>query len=411
MSRRVDLVVVGAGVVGLATARALHARRPEASLLVLEAEGAVGRHQTGHNSGVVHAGLYYEPGSLKARLCRAGRAALLELCAARDVPHEVCGKLVVACDDVEHARLDALEARGRANGLVGLERLDARQLGEREPHVRGVAALFVPETGIVDFGAVARALADELRTAGVEVRTDAALLGLAGADGAAGTRPGPLRLATTAGEIEAGFVVACAGLQADRVARGLGADPGATIVPFRGEYKRLVPARRGLVRRHLIYPVPDPAYPFLGVHFTRTVGGEVEIGPDAVLALSRHGYRKGDVDREDVLEMLKSGGVRRMLLQRWRRGLSELLRARSRGLSLAAMRRLVPELRDGDVEPARCGVRAQAVRPDGTLIDDFHMVRGPRSLHVLNAPSPAATASLAIGGHVAEQALDDIPPN
>ena len=388
-----DVAVVGGGIVGLAAADAL--ARDRYKVLVVEAEGAIGRHQTGHNSGVLHAGLYYPPGSRKATLCRAGRQSMLDFCAEQDIPHEVCGKLVVATEPHELPRLDALEARGRANGCVGLRRLGPEEIREREPAVAGLSALLVPETGIVDFGRVAAALLERARAHGAKLLTDARLLGVQP------NAKGP-RLQTTAGTYHAYRVLNCAGLQADRVARLCGADTDVTIVPFRGEYRRLRPHARDLVK-HLVYPVPDPALPFLGVHFTRTITGDVEIGPDAVLAWSRHGYRRGDVHWPDLREMLGHRGVRRLLLKRWRTGLAELSRSRSHRLALAAMKRLIPELTVADIEPARSGVRAQAVGPDGALIDDFHLVEDPRHVHVLNAPSPAATASLAIGAHIAER--------
>ncbi len=426
-ARGCDVAVVGAGIVGLAAADALSRRG--ASVLVVEAEREVAAHQSGHNSGVIHAGLYYRPGTDKARLCRAGRELLLDLCRERGVPHEVCGKLVLATRDEELPRLDELEARGRANGLVGLRRLDGREVREREPHARGVAGLLVPETGVVDFRRVAAALADRAREHGATLRLDARVTAVEGvardggsrrldrrprgvADRSVGGSSGsthahPLdadlagvALRTTAGPFHAGRLLNCAGLQADRVARLCGVDPGVTLVPFRGEYRRLVPARRDLVR-HIVYPVPDPALPFLGVHFTRTIDGEVEVGPDAVLTWSREGYARGAVRLRDVGDMLSSEGFRRMARRWWRTGLAELLRSRSERASVRAMRRLVPAVRRRDVVPAGVGVRAQAVAPDGALVDDFVIERGPRSVHVVNAPSPAATAALAIGEEVA----------
>ena len=392
LPNHVDLAVIGAGLVGLATARAL-TQQTSLRVAVLETEDRVAAHQSGHNSGVIHAGLYYEPGSLRARLCRAGRAELLELCASRGLPWRTPGKLVVAVHDDERPRLSALHARGLANGLEGLELLDATALARLEPELAGVAALLVPETGITDYRAVARALADELIADGASVDTGRRLL-------AVRDEGSELLLTTSAGPLRCRHLVACAGLQADRVARLCGVPPGVTIVPFRGQYRRLVAGRESLVR-HLVYPVPDPSLPFLGVHFTPTVDGRVEIGPDAVLALARHGYRRGTLDLADLWAIVNSPGAWRLVRRLWRRGFGEWLRARSEPAALAAMQRLLPGLGAADVEHAGSGVRAQAVTPAGELVDDFLVEHGPRSLHVLNAPSPAATASLAIGRHVA----------
>jgi len=389
---RYDVAIIGGGIVGLGTAMAL-AERTGASLLVLEAEERLATHQTGHNSGVIHSGLYYRPGSLKARLCTEGREALYRFCAEHRVAHERCGKLVVATDGRELAALDALERRGRDNGLRGLRRLGPAEMQEREPHVRGLGGLLVPETGIVDFRAVARAYAGVVQAAGHEVRTGARLL-------AARVGPGGHTLETTSGEVACAYVVNCAGLQSDRVARLCGAEPGLRIVPFRGEYYELVPGRRGLVR-HLIYPVPDPRFPFLGVHFTRGIDGSVEAGPNAVLALCREGYGRLDFSARDALEIALYRGFLRLARRHWRTALSEMHRSWSKRAFLGSLRRLVPELQRADLARGGAGVRAQAVEPDGSLSDDFRILEGPRAVHVLNAPSPAATASIAIGRHVA----------
>ncbi len=392
-----DVAVIGGGIVGLATARAL-ARASAATVAVLEAEDGLAAHQTGHNSGVMHSGLYYRPGSLKARLCVAGRRALIELCAEHGVAHEVCGKLVVATRPDELPRLDELERRGRANGLEGLERLGPGALREREPHVAGRAALLVPATGIVDFAAATAACAADLGAAGGTVHTGARVArARRTADG--------FVLESARGALQARHVIGCAGLHADRVARACGADPGASIVPFRGEYWALAPGRLHLVN-HLVYPVPDPRFPFLGVHFTRLVRGGVEAGPNAVLALARHGYRRRDVSPRDLAEMLAYGGFWRMASRHLGRGLEESWRSHVKRAFVAALQRLVPELREDDVTPAGAGVRAQALGPDGALLDDFHLVHAERGLHVINAPSPAATAALAIGGHVAALAIE-----
>ena len=395
MSTTVDVAVIGGGIVGLATAMAMLERRA-ARVVVLEAEDAIAAHQTGPNSGVIHSGLYYTPGSLKARLCAAGREELFRFCAERGVPHERCGKVVVATTPDEVRRLEELERRGRANGLAGVRRIDAGELRALEPAAHGLAALHVPETGIVDFGAVASVYAAIVRERGGEVRTNTRLIGVR-------RQPGGLRLETTQGALEAATLVSCAGLQADRVARLSGIDPGVRILPFRGSYRTLAPARASLVR-NLIYPVPDPRFPFLGVHLTRTVSGVIEAGPDATLALARHGYRPSDASLVDLLEMAAWPGAWRMALRLGARGIAGAFRAPERFVS--AVQRLVPAITAADLEPGGAGVRAQAVDRAGRLVDDFHVTLGDRMLHVLNAPSPAATASLAIGRHVAERAWE-----
>lgn len=394
---RYDVAIVGGGIVGLGTAMAL-AERTRASLIVLEAEDRLAAHQTGHNSGVIHSGLYYRPGSLKARLCTEGREALYRFCVEHRVAHERCGKVVVAVDGSETATLEALEQRGRANGLGGLRRLGPGDLRDHEPHVRGVAGLLVPDTGIVDFRAVARAYAAVVQNAGHEVRTGARLLEVGGGDER-------MTLRTTAGEIACAHLVNCAGLQADRVARLCGARSGLRIVPFRGEYYELLPQRRSLVR-NLIYPVPDPRFPFLGVHFTRMIDGSVEAGPNAVLAFAREGYGRLDFSARDAWEIASYRGFRRLARRHWRMALSELRRSWSKRTFLRSLQRLIPELGVEDIVRGGAGVRAQAVEPDGALVDDFRIVEHGRSVHVLNAPSPAATASIAIGNHIATLIVD-----
>ena len=391
-----DVVVIGAGIVGLATARAILEQR-SLPLCVLEAEDRPAAHQSGHNSGVIHSGLYYKPGSLKAKLTRAGRAALLEYCAQRGIELELCGKLVVAVDEEELPRLEELESRGRANGLEGMRRLSPEELREREPHVRGVDGLLVPETGIIDYARVTRCFAEDVGAAGGDVRLSACA-------GAIRLEAGTWTVETPVGEVRARFLVNCGGLQSDRVARRAGSQPTVRIVPFRGEYAALVPERRQLVR-HLIYPVPDPDLPFLGVHFTRSITGEVEAGPSAVLALHRHGYKKSDVSASDVLGMLGSSAFRRMAWRNVRTGLEEFHRSFSRRAFARALQRLIPEIESSDLVPGHAGVRAQAVDPDGSLVDDFRLVEAEAALHVLNAPSPAATASMAIGDYLATRAL------
>lgn len=387
-----DVVVVGAGIVGLATARALSLRHPGATVMVVDKEPGVGRHQTGHNSGVLHSGIYYAPGSLKARLSVEGRRRMVEWCAERGVPVEMTGKVVVAVDEGETAPLEEIRRRAAANGVEGVEWLDGAELRSIEPHAAGVAALFVPVTGVVDFSAVATAMAAELAGRGVEVRTEA---GLAGAE----RRAEGLRLRLSDGsQVIAGRVVACPGLQADRVARLLGLEPSVRIVPFRGEYWRLL--RPDLVRS-LIYPVPDPRFPFLGVHFTRRIDGTVEAGPNAVPALAREGYRWSTVRGADLADLARTPGLRKLAARYWRTAAGEVARSLAPPLLLQAARRLVPAVRPGDLVRAGSGVRAQAVAPDGKLVDDFAIVSDERVVAVLNAPSPAATASLAIGDEIA----------
>ncbi len=393
-----DVVVVGGGIIGLATAMALleDSQRP-ASVVVLEAEDRLAAHQTGHNSGVIHSGLYYRPDSLKARLCRNGRDALYRFCEAADVPHRRVGKLVVATRPEELSRLDQLEARGRANGLGGLRRVTAVELRELEPHVAGVQALWVEETGVVDFARVATAYAGRVEERGGTVRTAARVFKVR-------EEGSTVVLETTAGDWSASLLVNCAGLQADRVARLSGIDPGAQIVPFRGEYYELAANRNDLVR-HLIYPVPDPALPFLGVHVTRAIDGSTYLGPNAVLALAREGYRRRDISVRDVGAMLAFPGFWRMAARHWRTGIAEVGRSLSKRLFVRAVQRLVPAIQESDIEPAGSGVRAQAIDRSGALLDDFRIVEDARSLHVLNAPSPAATASLSIGRYLAKRVL------
>ena len=393
---RADLAVVGGGLVGLATARAALEARPDLRVVVVEKEDGVARHQSGRNSGVLHAGLYYRPGSRKAALCRAGRERMEAFCEAEGVPWTRSGKVVVAVTDAEVPRLDALAERAAANG-VPVERLDADGLREREPHAAGVAALWVPSTGVTDFAAVARRLADGLRQRGAEVRTGTAVTG--GRETASG-----VVVETDGGAVEARALVTCAGLWADRVARMFGAAPSVALVPFRGEYVRLAGGAERLVRG-LIYPVPDPALPFLGVHLTRRIDGTVDAGPSAALAFARDGYRLSRVRWRDLGEALGSPAFRRLARRHLRSGLDELGRSLSLSAFWRAARRLVPQLRLADLERMPSGVRAQALRPDGTLADDFVIEETARAVHVINAPSPAATASLVIGEEVARRAL------
>jgi (S)-2-hydroxyglutarate dehydrogenase len=393
---RCDLVVIGGGILGLATARELIHRHPRSSVCVLEREREVARHQTGHNSGVIHSGLYYEPGSLKARLCVEGAREMYEYCDQQEIASARCGKLIIATSPSELARLEELERRGRANGVSGLKRVDAAGIAEIEPHARGIAALHSPGTGIVGFGAVARALADEIRDSGGSLVTGCEVSALS-----PGTRS--LRVTHTHGSTEAGHVIACAGAWSDRLAVAAGADPDPRIVPFRGAYLRLVPERGHLVHS-LIYPVPDPALPFLGVHLTREIHGDVLIGPTALMVLARDAYRLSRVRGRDALETLSWPGTWRMLVRAWASGVGELRYAALRATFVRAAARYVPELRPADVEPAFAGLRAQALGRDGRLVDDFVFSGTERALHVRNAPSPAATSSLAIARHIAGRA-------
>jgi L-2-hydroxyglutarate oxidase len=389
---RFDVVVIGGGIIGLATARELRRRFPHASVAVLEKERAVAAHQTGHNSGVIHSGIYYPPGSLKARLCRAGSASMVEFCRERGVPVEVCGKLIVATEPAELPRLEKLLERGVANGLR-VRRMAADEVREREPHVRALAAIDVPSTGIVDFRQVATALQASLEGDGVELRLGTEVRGFARADGAH-------LLHTSGGEVRAGYLVNCGGLHSDRLARAAGADPGARIVPFRGEYYDLAPSRRELVRG-LVYPVPDPALPFLGVHLTRTIDGRVHLGPNAVPAGSREGYRRRSLNARDLAATAAWPGWWRLVRRYWRTGSREIWRSLSKRAFVAEARRLLPEVGPDDLQPSEAGVRAQALARDGKLVDDFLIVEGERATHVCNAPSPAATASLEIARYVA----------
>jgi L-2-hydroxyglutarate oxidase LhgO len=391
--------VVGGGIVGLAVAREVALRRPGTAVVVLEKEDRVGAHQTGHNSGVVHAGIYYRPGSLKAQLCTRGRLLLRELCAERGLPYDERGKLVVAVDSSELGRLDALERSARDNGVPGLRRIDGPAIAELEPHVTGLAALHSPATAVTDFGAVADALAADVRATGGQVRLGSAVVGLERVD-----RGWQVR--TTAGSHRVDRLVVCAGLQADRVGRWVDGQEDPRIVPFRGEYLSVVPERRELVRG-LVYPVPDPRYPFLGVHFTRRVTGELEIGPNAVLALAREGYRRTDRRWTDVRDVLTWPGSWRLATRHWRTGVRELRGSLSIDSYLRDARRYVPELTRADVVRGQCGIRAQAVGRDGALLDDFRIHQAAGVLTVRNAPSPAATSSLAIAEHVVDRLWDE----
>ncbi|MCS4039537.1 L-2-hydroxyglutarate oxidase [Salinibacter ruber] len=389
-----DVAIIGGGIVGLAVACRLREVHPDASVVVLEKEQRVAAHQSGHNSGVIHSGIFYEPGSLKAKNCREGRRALIEFCEREDISYEICGKVIVATDLREEKELDRIEEWGQKNG-VACERIGGERLSELEPHVRGTAALHVHDSGIVDYAAMARAMAERIKAHGWEIRLETEVHGLhAMAD--------RVTLSTTTGEVEARRVVNCAGLYADRIAeQATDESLDAQIVPFRGEYYELVPERRSLCR-NLIYPVPDPAFPFLGVHFTRMIDGRVECGPSAVLAFAREGYRLSTVNWKELWETLTYEGFHRLAARHWKQGARELLQSMSKRAYLSAARRLIPELQMDDIVASRAGVRAQVLHPNGDLEGDFLIRDLGRVVNVINAPSPAATSALNIGQQIVQ---------
>ena len=394
---RFDIAVIGGGIVGLATALAL-ASGYSGSIVVLEAEDALAAHQTGHNSGVIHSGLYYKPESLKARLCTEGRQSLARFCRQRNIPHDLCGKVVIAVNESELPALDELQRRGAANGLAELRRISIEEIREREPHAAGIAGLRVRETGIINYARVAGEYATVVRELGGRVQTASRVFAVT-------RKPDAIVLHTTHGDVECRGLVNCGGLQSDRVARMCGLNPDVKIIPFRGEYYNLSRNAWHLCK-HLIYPVPDPAFPFLGVHFTRSIDGGIEAGPNAVLALARHGYKWSDINLRDLAETLAFDGFWKMAGKYWRAGFDEMHRSLSRQAFLASLQRLMPELQLEHLIPGGSGVRAQAMHHSGAMVDDFHIQNAPRMVHVLNAPSPAATASLAIGQYIADSACD-----
>ncbi len=394
-----DIAVIGGGIVGTSTAMALQ-KSGNLSVIVLEAENSLAAHQTGNNSGVIHSGLYYKPGSLKAKNCVLGREMMYKFCEENNIKYDRCGKLVVAANANELPALDELEKRGTANGISGLKRLKRDELKEYEPHVAGIAGLFVPETGIVDYTLVTEAYAQKIRQKGGEIKTRSRVLSVV-QDGI------NYVLATTGGDVKAKFIVNCAGLQSDRIARLCGADPRLQIVPFRGEYYTLKKEKEHLVR-NLIYPVPDPRFPFLGVHFTRMIKGGVEAGPNAVLAFKREGYKRDDFSFGDMSGLIIYPGFWKMAAKYYRMGFDEFRRSFSKQLFTEALQKLIPEISIDDIHPGGAGVRAQALEPDGKLVDDFRIVETEKMVHVLNAPSPAATASLSIGETIAQKVISRI---
>jgi L-2-hydroxyglutarate oxidase LhgO len=395
---RYDVAIVGGGIVGLAVALEITKRFPRLRLLLLEKEDRVGQHQSSHNSGVIHSGVYYKPGSLKARLCVEGAQAMVEFCRAHGISHQVCGKVIVATQEEEFPRLEELRRRGEANGLAGLRFIGNDELHDIEPHASGLRALVVPSTGITDYGAVCRKYAELVSAQGGRILTSTAVVGLQ-------RRGDEIVAETEGGALSAAFLINCAGLFSDRISRMAGDEPQVMIVPFRGEYYHLIPKRSSLVRS-LIYPVPDPRFPFLGVHFTRRTNGVVDAGPNAVLALRREGYQRTDFSLRDLASSLAFPGFWRMAAKHWRNGLDEFHRSLSKTAFVRALQRLLPEVREEDLIPGGSGVRAQALRRDGTLVDDFQFVPSGKMLHVLNVPSPAATASLVIGRTIVRAAED-----
>lgn len=398
-STKSDFLVVGGGIVGLATAWHLTQSFPDARICLLEKEPQVALHQSGRNSGVLHSGIYYKPGSLKATTCRSGKLAMQEFCESEQIRYEICGKIIVAVSSDEVARLDAIHARGIENG-INCRMIDAHEMHHIEPHVTGVKAVHVPEAGIVDYPSVCRRLAQKLTQAGHQVLFNQPVVGIE-------PQSQQVVVSTPSDTFHTGFLVTCGGLYSDRLARMAGLKPPAQIVPFRGEYFELRAERRELCR-HLIYPVPDPNFPFLGVHFTRMVSGDVECGPNAVFALAREGYSWRKVRLGELAESLSYSGFLKLAARHWRMGLGEIHRSLSKAAFAKALQRLIPEIRSRDLRPCRAGVRAQALAPDGTMIDDFLWVSQGRMIHVCNAPSPAATAALEIGRQISQRVAESL---
>ena len=397
---RYNVIIIGGGVVGLGVALEITRRFPKLRLLLLEKEDGVARHQSGHNSGVIHSGVYYKPGSLKARLCVTGAAAMVEFCREHGVPHDVCGKVIVATHADELPRLEELRRRGEANGLTGLRLIGPEELREIEPHASGLQALVVPSTGVTDYAVVCEKYAELIAVGGGTILTSAAVTAIR-------RSTNEIVVETPRGPFTSTALINCAGLFSDRISRMAGDDPGVMVVPFRGEYYDLIPERAPLVRA-LIYPVPDPRFPFLGVHFTRRITGKVDAGPNAVLAFAREGYHRSDVSLDDMAESLAFPGLWRLGRQHWKKGLGEWHHSLSKAAFTRALQRLLPEVRESDLVPGGSGVRAQALKPDGSLVDDFQFVTSGRVLHVLNVPSPAATASIMVGKAIVDLAAKEL---
>lgn len=399
LSTSFDVTIVGAGIVGLASATQLTRQYPQFRVLVLDKEPSIAGHQTGHNSGVIHSGVYYRPGSLKARFCVQGAGEMIRFCQEHGIPHEICGKVIVATSEEQRPALEELRRRALANNVPGTRHLSSQELREIEPHATGIAALLVPGTGITQFKLVANKYAELAAARGTEIRTSSEVWKIHSSND-------EFILETASGEYRSRHLINCGGLHSDRIARLLGAELPVRIIPFRGEYYELSPARTSLVRT-LIYPVPDPRFPFLGVHFTRRITGEVEAGPNAVLALKREGYRKSDFNAADVADQLSYAGFWRMAARYWKTGAGEMYRSLSKAAFVRALQALVPEVAEKDLVNGSSGVRAQAVDAQGNLVDDFRFITSTRVLHVCNVPSPAATASLSIGRHIVDTAARD----
>ena len=397
-----DVAIIGGGILGLSTGMVLLHQRPDLKLILLEKESTWASHQTGRNSGVIHSGIYYKPGSLKARFAKAGSRSIFAFCQRYDLPVEICGKVIVATKTDELPRLEDLYKRGLANGLE-VERLTVDELQEVEPHVSGIGALYVPSTGIVNYGLVSRTMASEIERLGGELRLNTKVTGLDQISENAGQM-----VSTSQGEVETKLVVNCAGLHSDRVARMGQAKLDSQIVPFRGEYYELKPSARYLVRG-LIYPVPDPTFPFLGVHFTKMIDGAVHAGPNAILSLKREGYKKSDVNLWDTAEVLAFPGFWRLAGRHVKNGLAEVIRSFSRTAFLHSLQRLIPNIRSSDIQPSPAGVRAQALTNTGELVDDFLIVEEASGIHIINAPSPAATSSLEIAKHLVNRITSRLP--
>jgi L-2-hydroxyglutarate oxidase len=396
MSVTFDVTIIGGGIVGMATAMALK-QQADLSLLVVEAEDHLAAHQTGHNSGVIHSGIYYKPGSLKAKNCVEGRLAMYQFCEEHNIAHDRCGKLIVALTAEELPQLDTLEQRGKANGLVDIRRIPADEIKEFEPHAWGVGGIYVPYTGIVDYKQVVETYGTIVKNSGGEIRTSSRVLKVQ-------SNPDEFVLETSKGEVHTRNIINCGGLQSDRLARLCGVDPKLQIIPFRGEYYEIVKEKEHLVR-NLVYPVPDPRFPFLGVHFTRMIHGGVEAGPNAVLAFKREGYNFFDLSVGDLIQYAAYIGFWRMAAKYWKTGFGEMYRSLSKAAFVSALRKLIPELEDNDVHRSGSGVRAQALAPNGALLDDFSIAEAEHMIHVLNAPSPAATASISIGKTIGAMAV------